>query len=232
MASMGSVTLNVTDSTTAAIVAGRRYCLERTIGDWKRLCADVDALGEKLGVSLAIVVGTHLGAFGDGDEVIANATVGILVAATDAPEPRQVDTELLQGALTQARALPWADIDTALGPDIDDPREDVPTHVYLAATGPQAGAHLAFGVPARDESELSEWSAGSPQSRLPDLEWVAGKDMNQHWIEDGVWGVKIAYVGDWECAVVDEALEAYERNRARLGALATDACHWLMACYD
>ena len=118
-----------------------------------------------------------------------------------------------------------------LGPDVDGLGDET-VHLYLAATGPLAGGRVALGVPARDESELPAWSAGSPQSREPKLEYLAGKDMAQRWIDEGVWGVDLAYVGDWEYTSLDGALEQHEENLALLGVLAGDARYWLMACYD
>ena len=213
-----NVDLSFTDVTTGVIVAGRLVTLERTTAEWRRVCEDLDRLASRLGVPLVIAVGQYLASFEDDEEIIASAVVGLLVASNDAPEPIEIDADLLRSALPRARELPWAEIVTLIGPQIDPPDET--DHVYVTATGPQAGAHVTLGV------------RGSAASPHPGLEHVAGKDMDQNRIDDGIWGVKIAYVGDWEYSAIDGAIAKHDENLARLGGAAPNARYWLMACYD
>ena len=228
---MRCLALNSTDVTAAAIVAGRVFMTERTAAELLSMCEAVDGLSRQLDLPLGVVIGTQVANFEPDETLIASVVVGLVVAATDAPEPEPVDTELLRSAASRAAELPWAKIDALVGPfDFDGP-PDPEIHVYAAGTGAQAGVHVAYGVIARDESEAPAFSPGSPQSREPALAYVAGKDMEARRVEEGVWGVPIAYAGDWEYTAIDRAIEATEEYRGRLGSLGSDARYYLMPCF-
>lgn len=233
-----SVDLNFTQITTTAIILGQSFFTMRTRERWKKLCEDLDRLGNELDLPLALLVSTDLSWPGfsrpkAGEEIDAGGLVGLLVASTDDPYPYEVPWGAFEAALDRTASVPWGRIAELIEP-IAYPGSplDGDTKLWAAATGPLAGGYLAFGVPADDESELLEWSAGSPQSKEPNLAFVAGKDMNQRRVERGVWGIRIAYNGDWGASTLDLSSVARAQHIACLGTLGRDARYYLMACYD
>jgi hypothetical protein len=56
--------------------------------------------------------------------------------------------------------------------------------------------------------------------------------MRQRRVEDGIWGVSLASVGDWESAAIDKAIASHDANVLRLGVLGDEARCSLMACDD
>lgn len=228
-----SVDLNFTTVTTAAIVAGRGFSMQRTAKSWEQLCQELDRLGAALKLPLAVVVATDFSSADPDEEISADARVGLLVAWTDGPEPEPVDWNALHSASDQAAAVPWERVAALLGPiESPDSQLDEATNLWVLSTGPLAGCHVAFGVPAADESELLEWSPGSPQSREPKLEYVAGKDMDQCQLTQGVWGISILYRGDWESGLLDISAAKHRERQVKLGSLAARAGYYLMASYD
>lgn len=234
--------INFTDLATAAIIAGRGFRAMCALGLWEQFFERLDQLAGELKLPLAIIVTTDLTSSSRGtfpwrlktDEVWdAHAIVGLLVAATDDPSGHQVPWEQLQGAVDRATSIPWDKlatmIDSLLQPDstLDDE-----TALWVGATGPLAGFHLAYGVPALDESEELAWSAGSPQSQEPALEFVSGKDMDQHPVKEGIWGMDVASRADWGYLRLELNAAAHAEHRAMLGVLAVQASYYLMSCYD
>jgi hypothetical protein len=228
-----SETINFTDVTTAAIVAGRSFFITRTAKSWKKLCKDLDRLAAELKLPLVVVVSTDFSSVDPGDDVSAAARVGLLVAWTDGPEPELLDWDELRTSVDRTVAVPWGRVATLIGPiEFPDSPLDVDTKLWVVPTGPLAGCHVAFGIPAEDESELPAWSPGSPQSIEPKLEYVAGKDMDQCKIDHGVWGMSILYTGDWESELLDISAAEHEVRVALLGSLTPRAGYYLMASYD
>jgi hypothetical protein len=109
---------------------------------------------------------------------------------------------------------------------------DEDTKLWAVPTGPLAGCHVAFGVPAQEESKLLAWSPGSPQSLEPTLEYVAGKDMDQRRIDHGVWRMGILYTGDWAMEQLKISASEHEVHTSLLGSLAPRAGYYLMASFD
>jgi hypothetical protein len=233
-----SVDLNFTQITTAAIILGQSFFTMRTRERWEKLCEDLDRLGNELDLPLALLVSADLSWPGfsrpdPGEEIDAGGLVGLVVASTDDPYPHEVPWRAFEAALDRAASVPWDRIAALIAP-IAYPGSllDGDPKLWAGATGPLAGGYLAFGVQADDESELLEWSAGSPQSKEPNLAFVAGKDMNQRRVERGVWGMRIEYNGDWGASVLDLSSAARAQHIARLGTLGPEGRYYLMACYD
>lgn len=225
--------LNFADVTTAAVVAGRGFSLTTTAAAWDALCTAVDALAEALALPLVVMVATDFSSVEPEDTVGACAVVGLCVASAEGPEPVPVDGKALRDAVEAAAAVPWDRV-AALIDAIELPDEplDEEAQLQVVSTGPLAGCHVAFGVPADDERALTEWTPGSPQSQEPTLEFVAGKDQDQRPIAQGVWGVSVLYRGDWETGVLDVGPARHAERTARLGRLAPRAGYYLMASFD
>ncbi len=218
---MNAKALNLTSVTTAVLVAGRTCMFDRRAKELVMVCERVDALAAELGVPLVVVFCTDLPTSCDNpDPSPCSAIVGLLVAAAAHPEPKPVDAAALETALSRADALRWQEIRGVLG-ELDGDL-DTESHLYLCATGPLAGGVLAYGVPGSADDER--------HSAQGVLEFCSGKDSEQDWLTEGVWGMKIEYVGDWgydwsnvERAVRDEGLRQL---------LPEGAGFHLMAAYD
>ena len=225
--------LGLSGVTTAVIVAGRGFSLTAPGASWTALCGAVDALAAALARPLVVVAATDLAAAEPDDTSGASAVVGLCVASAAGPEPVAVGTDALRDAVADADAVPWARVAEIIDAiEIPDEPLDEETQLFVVPTGPLAGCHVAFGVPADDERELTEWSPGSPQSLEPTLEFVAGKDQDQRPIAQGVWGVSVLYRGDWEMGVLDVGPAMHAERTARLGRLAPRAGYYLMASFD
>lgn len=219
---MKSADLNFTDVTTAALVAGREAVIATTAGELETLFSRADALG--LVVCLCTDVSRELA---DDEPIECGAVIGVLVASVAHPEPGEVDRAALDAALTRAKALDWGQVHRKLGLS-SEALITPPDALWLTATGPLAGGLLAHGVPASyDETRDTEWAEGSAQAREPTLEFTSGKDSDQRALTDGIWGKRLAYVGDWATADVTAAVRA----PGALGSLTGEARLWLMASY-
>jgi hypothetical protein len=229
VARIGAEDLNFTDRTTAAIVAGRTGQVELDAAGMRGLCRQIDALAARAGLPIGIVVASDLAASLVGvaaDEPAATTVaVGLLIAWTDRPDPEPVAWDELKTALERARALPWAELAALI-----DLADDLA--IWGCATGPLAGFHVAYGVPCRDQAQEPSYRPGTPQAVDPALEMVAGKDMRQRWIDDGVWGVALAYNGDWCMTELPFDARSHAERVALLGNLAPRAGYYLMSCYD
>jgi hypothetical protein len=217
-----SEAINLVDVTTAALVCGRGFSLNRSTSEWEELFAHVDALAREIGLPLVAVVGNDFSSMDDVEEAFpGSGVIGLLVAATDDPTPLEVAWSSLSSAKERAASIPWERISTlveaSLEPELD---------VWLLATGPLAGGHVAFGVLARDES------SGGPQAREPGLAFLAGKDMNQRRVQNGVWGTTATYTSDWAVMPLDVTPEAHEKRMKSLGSLGPEARYYLMSSFD
>lgn len=220
-------------ATTAVIVVGRGFSLTASGASWEALCEAVDALAAALALPLVVVAATDLASAEPDDTIDASAVVGLCVATATGPEPVAVGSDALRSAVTDADAVPWARVGEIVDAiEIPDEPLDEETQLFVVPTGPLAGCHVAFGVPADDEGALPEWTPGSPQSLEPALEFVAGKDQDQRPIAQGVWGVSVLYRGDWETGVLDVGPARHAERTARLGRLAPRAGYYLMASFD
>ena len=147
--------------------------------------------------------------------------------AADDPTPTEVAWSSLSTAKERAASIPWERVAPLVEGSLESELE-----VWLLATGPLAGGYVAFGVPAPDESQLASYTAGSPQAREPGLQFVAGKDMSQRRVQNGVWGTSAMYTSDWAVMPFDVTAEAHQKRVNRLGALGAEARYYLMSCFD
>jgi len=197
----------------------------------------MDELASRVKLPLVVAIATDFSSYSchheDPDWLPFSAVIGLLVTATDAPCPCPVDFALLEQTVGRSNSLPWDEVKALLGP-IDERGSELDTEsrLWAVATGPLAGLSLAFGVPAVAPGESLEAPADGPRAREPALEFLAGRDIEERRVNEGIWGVPIARNGDWEYGTVDATPSAHQRHLAKLGTLANDARYYLMACCD
>lgn len=212
---------NDTNVPAAALVAGRTFSSSRSKQAWRELCEVLDQVG------LTLVLQTDFPNASDAEPLDASAIVGFKVETTDSPFPKAVSLVALNTSLQLARRFEWKGVETLIGETLSE----VP-QLWAAPTGPLAGVFVAFGVPARDESEDLEWSAGSPQSHEPNLDFVVAKDTSQRTVSEGIWGVRVLYAGDWCAEPLDVSEEVHAHRVAALRTLGADARYYVMSSFD
>lgn len=233
---MDSYKISFDDITTAAIVAGRYFSSEAHPSEWEECCRRIDAFAAARRLPLVMVMAQDmLDSFNYDQTLNTSAIVGLRVAVTKEPTPTRIELGAMREALERAQSVPWDEIRDLL-PDRGNDRERFQreeTQCWAASAGPLAGVLVAFGVPAKqDPWEEEPVEPGSPQTELPDLSFVAGKNMDQEREEQGIWGVRVAYGGDWEPKALDLGDAAHEARVAELGVLAPRAGYYFMTVYD
>lgn len=168
-------------------------------------------------IDVLLVVASDLSQLAEG-ELVAEAAVGIEVVVNESPEPEAWTWEHARSALQRAGQLPWTKIEAIVGALTTSDSMETEIALYMVATGPLAGARVAFGVPyQRGEDE--------------DLDdgFIAGKDMEQNYVRPGVLGIDIASQGDWPV----RALHMSEaEHTTRVAAAGAGATYYLMSMYD
>lgn len=246
-----SAEMTFTELSTPLIVAGKQLVVGVTPEVLRELCERVDAFAKKRDLKVVLVAQTPPSWPAEG--VMGRALViGRLIAIGNHHGLTKLSVNDLRKGLTEAEALPWAELMPLLSDDrLTSPTEsdwecdaepDDRVELRVFATGALASGMVGFGVPKRDpdydrDSDVDEDVDVDEDldEDLDDAEEVWGQDMDQKRQPRLVYG---SYVGICDFhdnegpAVLDVSPRAHKDRTGRLGRLAKKAGYYLLGRYD
>lgn len=213
------------EDTEGVLVAGKRFSTggmtRRQLGEFAK---HVEAVAAKTGQALTLVGSGDLTDTGPApdDTVYAEVHVGFEGGRGGTYGPDTILRDVALHALERAKAVPdevWAAVGEKLEGREREAWDEASVSMYFTCVGPLTAATLAFGMLGTEDGE-------GPG------EYMRGVDMEQMPHEEGVWGLKVAYVQyeSPESEEVDLGDAAHAERAGELGV--PDARYFILARYD
>lgn len=231
------------EDTEGAIVAGKAFdvgaMLRKDLGTF---AAAVDEIAKKHDLKLMVVPSGDLTDTGPGpdDAVYSVVHVGFLADCGGSYAPEVIIRAQVLAALEKAQNVPagvWAEIGEKLSENEINAYNDAEIGLHLTCVGPLTAATLAYGVLRNrkndDEDDVDDDDADQDEEESADgCKLHYGQNMEQEPHEQGVWGVRVAYV-QYESPESEPLDMSDEAHQKRVELCNDPAAHYyIFARYD